>query len=159
MCTILFFRCKVYSFSGTTLAKEIKTFSIDNCYSKVAMGPPDLSEILSNALANTILQRTQLTQKLHEGDIQYDITITKFEFSPVATPANSEIGSIQRLTIDVEVNFTNNYDAKSSLKGQKFSQFADASENADVTTEESKLIEEVFEKLTEDIINASAANW
>lgn len=159
MCTILFYGCKAYSFSGTSLTKEIKTFSIDNCYSKVAMGPPDLSEILSTTLANMILQRTQLVQRLQEGDIQYDITITKFEFSPVATPANSEIGSVQRLTIDVEVDFRNNYDEKSSLKKKKFSQFADASENADIDAEEPRLIEEVFEKLADDIINASAANW
>lgn len=155
----IFLRCKSYSFTGTSLGKEVKTFSIDNCYSKVAMGPPDLSEILSNTLSSMILQRTQLSQRLQEGDIQYDITIIKFEFSPVATPANSEIGSLQRLTIEVELDFSNNYDSKDSFKKKKFSQFADTSENADIVAEESRLIEEVFKKLADDIINDSAANW
>jgi hypothetical protein len=87
--------------------------------------------------------------------------ITSFKFDPVATGANSEesIGSIQRLTIDVEVDYVNNFDEEKSFKKKKFSQFADASADADIDAEEARLVEEVFDKLVDDIINATIADW
>lgn len=158
---VLFYGCKGYSFSGTNLNKKIKTFSIDSCDEKVAMGPADITDLLSHRIISTLIQRTQLSQKRSEGDIQFHFTIVSFKFSPTATQANNEesIGSIQRLTIEVEADYINNFDEKKSFKKRKFSQFADASASADLDAEEPRLIEEIFEKLADDVINATVADW
>lgn len=158
---LLLYGCKAYSFSGTNLNKKIKTFSIDSCDEKVAMGPADITDLLSHRITSTLIQRTQLSQQRSEGDVQFNFTIVSFKFSPTATQANNEdsIGSIQRLTIEVEVDYVNNYDEKKSFNKRKFSQFADASASADLDSEEPRLIEEIFEKLAYDVINATVADW
>lgn len=151
--------CRAYSFSGTNLPVEVRTFSIDSCEAKVAKGPPDIAERFLKNFADSVTQRTGLNQRLQEGDVQYNITIVKFEVSPAATKAGGDTGSIQRLTIDVEVDYVNNLDEKSALKKKKFSQFADTSEGADIDAEESRLMEEVFEKLASDIMNETVTSW
>ena len=49
--------CAIYSFSGGSLSADVKTFSIADFQSNVALGPPDLAEQFAEALGKELLQR------------------------------------------------------------------------------------------------------
>ena len=46
-----------------------------------------------------------------------------------------------------------------SLVGKYFNQYADMSGTASIDAEEPRLVQEIFDKLLKDILNASVNNW
>jgi hypothetical protein len=76
-----------------------------------------------------------------------------------ATGANGQnSAALTRLTITVQVKFTNSKDEKQNFD-QNFVQFADFNSSSNLTDEESRLIKIIEEKLTQDIFNRCFSNW
>ncbi|XWN34769.1 MAG: LPS assembly lipoprotein LptE [Roseivirga sp.] len=158
--------CGIYSFSGTSLSSEIKSFSLQ-CQSRVALGPPDLAEQFTERLGKELMQRTPLKQvdiqQVEREKIQLEVTITQFKYTPVAPSAGSgndrDSANTTRLIIEVQVNYVNPKDEEASFSKKKFSQFADMQADASTDQEEPRLVEEIFTKLAKDIFNASVASW
>ncbi len=153
--------CGIYSFSGSSLSSEVKTFSIQNFQSDAALGPPDLAEKFTETLARELLQRTSLSQVTTKGDIQFEGIITQFDYKPVAPTSGGENdhANITQLTITMQVSYINLKEQEFVFSKRKFSQHADMPANASTDTEESSLVEEIFLKLIKDIFNASVASW
>lgn len=157
--TLIFQRCAVYSFSGISLSPEVKNFSIRSFSVDVAGGGSDLGEEFTNLLRDELLQRTSLSQSSVDGDIQFQGSIKEFKYTPIAPSAGSNDATLTRLTITVEVTYTNPYNKKSQWKKRRFSQYADMSSTATIDTEQNRLVKEIFDKLIQDIFNASVASW
>ena len=159
--------CAIYSFSGTSLSAETKTFSIADFQSDVALGPPDLAERFTEAFSKELLQRTALSQVEKKGDIQFEGKIKKFEYAPIAPTAGQGTGkdkaddkaSRTRLTIVIEVTYVNTKDQESAFSKRKFSQYEDMDATSSVDAEEPELVKKIFTKLVKDIFNASVASW
>lgn len=154
--------CGIYSFSGSSLSSEVKTFSIQPFQSNVALGPPDLAEKFTERLGKELLQRTQLSQVTTKGDIQFEGVITQFEYKPVAPTASSggnDQANKTRLTITVQVSYINPKDQEFTFSKKRFSQFDDMPASSSTDVEEPRLVEEIFTKLVKDIFNASVASW
>ncbi|MEL6153051.1 MAG: LptE family protein [Bacteroidota bacterium] len=158
--------CAIYSFSGASLSADVKTFSIADFQSNVALGPPDLAEQFAEALGKELLQRTALSQVESKGDIQFEGTIIQFEYKPIAPTAitktatkKEDQASRTRLTITVQLNYINPKDPETAFSKKKFSQYEDV--DADVSTDDAEpdLVKKIFEKLIKDIFNASVASW
>jgi hypothetical protein len=154
--------CGIYSFSGSSISSEVKTFSIQNFQSNVPLGPPDLAEKFTERLEKELLQRTQLSQVTTKGEIQFEGVITQFEYKPVA-PTTSIDGDDQasstRLTITVQVSYINPKDQEFTFSKKRFSQYADTKADSNTDAAEPGLVEEIFTKLVKDIFNASVASW
>ena len=153
--------CKAYSFRGTNLNQLVKTFSIPKCDSEVALGPVDLDEILKRKLESSLKQRSQLKYVDSDGDVTFEVVIKKYEISAEATKADSEytVGSIQRLTIEIEVTYKNSFNEEQSFEKKIYSHYADASSNTDIESEEPRLIKDIFNKISNDIMNDTVCNW
>lgn len=157
--------CAIYSFSGSSLSSDIKTFSIADFQSNVALGPPDLAEQFTETLGKVLLQRTALSQVEKKGDIQFEGLITQFDYKPIApTAANSkdvkgDQASRTRLNITIQVSYINTKDSETTFSKKKFPQYEDI--DASVSTDEAEpdLVKKIFDKLIKDIFNASVANW
>lgn len=155
--------CGIYSFSGISLPPEAKTFSC-RCQSDVALGPPDLAAKFEQCLGDALVQRTSLKQVYTKGDLQLEGVIKQFKYAPMA-PTKSGQGvqedqaSIDRLTIVVQIDYTNLYNKASALNKKEFSQYADMAANTSRSSEESRLIDAIFTKLVEDIFNETVASW
>jgi hypothetical protein len=152
--------CLFYSFSGSSLSKEAKTFSIQEFQSKVALGPANLAEQLTQRLRDEITQKTSLKETVSNGDIQFDGTITAFKYTPIA-PRSTEhgaTGSRTQLSITVQINYTNAYNKDFEFSKKDFTQTTDAEAGKEYT-EEASMVGEVVKKLIQDIFNASIANW
>jgi len=151
--------CGIYSFSGVSLPPEAKTFSL-SLRSDVALGPPDLAKRLQQQLGDGLVQRTPLKQVETQGDLQLSGSIKGFSYASIM-PVQSGQGkdSVERLTIEVQLDYINPYDKDASFSKKTFSQHADMAVNTSRSGEENRLIDDIFTKLVEDIFNETVASW
>jgi len=161
MMTLLFQGCVFYSFSGTSLSREIKTFSIQNFQVQAALAPVYLAQQLTEKLCNSLLQNTSLNQVDSNGDIQFEGVITSFKYEPIAISRHTQgdAASRMQLTITAEVSYTNTQDKELSFSKKSFAQSVDMDATANFMVEEPNLVEAILQKLVKDIANASIDNW
>lgn len=152
--------CGIYSFSGTSLPPEAKTFSL-RYQSNVALGPPDLLAKFQQQLGDELAQRTPLKQVESQGDLQLEGVIKQFSYTAIAPSKGSgkDQANLDRLTIKVQMNYINPYNKEASLSKKTFSQYADMPAEASRDQQEPRLIDEIFTKLVKDIFNATVASW
>ncbi len=149
--------CGVYSFSGISISPETKTFQVNFFQNQSPRIFPGADQTFTNQLQDLILNQTNLSLTTSSGDIVYEGEIVQDYVSP--NTATSDITAAQnRLTIAVNMRF---YDAKDSTQDleQRFSFFfdypADRSENAI----RDEALQVIFERITQDIFNATLAKW
>lgn len=152
--------CGIYSFSGTSLPPEAQTYSLQY-QSNVAQGPPDLLAKFQQQLGDELVQRTPLKQVESQGDLQLEGVIKQFKYQSIAPSKGSEgdQANIDRLTIEVQMNYINPYNKEAAFSKKAFSHYADMLADASRDQEEPRLIDEIFTKLVKDIFNATVASW
>jgi len=153
--------CFMYTFSGSSLSKEAKTFTIQEFQSRIALGPANLSETVTQALRNEIMQKTTLKETVDNGDIQLDGIITDFKYTPINKRSNDLDASSSRiqLTITVQMNYSNKFDQDFEFTKKQFTQHTDIDAKLNIDAEENNMVDEILQKLVKDIFNASIANW
>ena len=153
--------CGVYTFTGTTITAE--TLQIDNFYSEITIGPPNLEQTFTNNLRDYFQQNTNLTLVDTDGELFFEGGIIDYRLSPIAPTASGsdQVGdqaALTRLTITVNVVYANSTDDAFDFD-RNFSFYADYDSDLGLTTVEEQLIEEIFDQIILDIFNASVANW
>ena len=151
-----------YSMTGSTTTAS--TISITEFYNNSDLGPANMGQTITNALKNYFIQNTSLKVVQEEGELLMDGEITNFTLTPIAPVATGDPNGLNnasstRLTITVKVTYVNTLDDKMSFKDKTFSFYKDfpADQNfADVQEQYSK---EIFDRIINDIFNASVANW
>jgi hypothetical protein len=154
---ILIAGCGVYSFTGASISPETKTISIDRFPNNAMTVEPTLSQKFTDALRDKFQNETNLVMLSKGGDLQLEGSITGYRTSPVAIQAN-ETAAMNRLTISVEVRFTNKIDDSQSFNSS-FSRYQDYSSTQDLNTVKDGLIDEINEMLVQDIFNKAVVNW
>jgi hypothetical protein len=149
--------CGVYSFTGTSLSPDIKTFTVVNFTMGTAGGPADLTQKMSEQMKEYYQKNTSLTQLPSGGDLIVEGSITGYDVLPTAPTANDQAGS-NRLTMTVQVRFTNAKDETKNFD-QSFSFFADFPQNQTLNQNEARLVPILIENIVQQIFNKSAADW
>lgn len=151
-----------YSMSGA--ATDAKTISIAEFYNNADLGPANMSQVLTNDLKNYFIQNSSLRVVPEEGELQLegeimDLRITPI--SPTATGDPTEINraSATRLTITVRATYINTLKEDMSFKDKSFSFYKDFDNELNVSDVEESFIKEIFQRIINDIFNASVANW
>ncbi len=162
MALILFFSCVtsscgVYSFTGTNLSSEIKTFTVQNFNTAVAGGPANLPILINEKLKEYFQRNTDLTLVPTGGDLILEGTLTGYDVVPVAPTANDQAG-FNRLNVTVQVRFTNTLDETKDFD-QSFSFYADFPQSQTLNQNESRLLPIILDQIVQDIFNKSAADW
>ncbi|MFI3318370.1 MAG: LptE family protein [Rikenellaceae bacterium] len=149
-----------YSLSGASIPPEAKTFSVAFFPNNAAMVAPILSSEFTNALKDIFSRRTALSQVSEGGDFAFEGEIVGYSSvtSSVTSGTTNDYGSLNRLTITVNVRFTNLLDEKASFR-RSFSGFTDYDASLLLTEVEGELITEIVEQLVTDIFQAAASNW
>jgi outer membrane lipopolysaccharide assembly protein LptE/RlpB len=152
--------CGVYSFTGTSIAPEIKTMSIQNIENSSGEGPANLTQIVTTNFKNYYRRNTNLTILQRDGDLQIEGQIVSFTLAPAAIQRDgqNDQASLNRLTLGVQVRFTNTKDPEQNFD-QLFSITQDFAQNVDVTQIPPANIEQMAERLVTDVFNKSVANW
>ena len=116
--------CGIYSFSGTSLPPEAKTFSL-RVQSDISLGPPDLAMRLQQQLGDALVQRTTLKQVNTQEGLQLEGSIKRFAYTSIAPTQSGRGGkgyqaAMERLTIEVQLNYTNPYNQDTSFSKKMF---------------------------------------
>jgi hypothetical protein len=118
---------------------------------------PTLSQKFTDGLRDKFTRETNLTLLTKGGDLQIEGAITGYRTSPVAIQAD-ETAAMTRLTITVNVNFTNTKDDSQSFN-TNFSRYLDYPSQMNLNEVQEALIDEINLMLFQDIFDKSVVNW
>ena len=150
--------CGAYSFTGASISPDTKTFQVNYFQNTAILVEPGLDRDFTNALTDLILNQTNLSLVKSNADLTYEGEIITYRISPTTATADNTAAQ-NKLTIAVKVRF---YDKKSPDDDfeQTFSFFYDYPGSAQlIGSQKDAAHEEIFERLTQDIFNASLAKW
>ena len=154
---IILFGCGAYSFTGADTG-DAKSFQVNYFQNNATLVEPGLDRDFTNALTDLIINQTNLNLVKSNGDLVYEGEITEYRISPTTATANNTAAQ-NRLTIGVQVRFFNKKKEDDDFD-KKFTFFYDYAGSAQLTgSTKDTAFEEIFERLTQDIFNASLANW
>ncbi|MFN4812652.1 MAG: LPS assembly lipoprotein LptE [Bacteroidota bacterium] len=162
-CLIIPPSCKVnYSFTGASIAPDVKTVSIQYFSSFAPLAKPTYSQVFTEALRDIFLSQTNLSFVQKNGDLQFEGAVTAYNAAPIAIQGTGANGLNQaaqnRLSITVKVKFVNNKDDKQNFE-TTFTRFADFPSTTALAAEEDRLIKEINNQLVQDIFNKAVINW
>jgi hypothetical protein len=149
--------CWKYSFTGVSDLKA-ETFQVNYFQNNSALIEPGLERDFTIALQDLLTNQTSLGLVTSNGDLVYEGEISEYRISP--TTATSDNRAAQnRLTISVQVRFYDKNDTEAELD-QRFSFFYDYPGSSQlVGSQKTAAHEEIFERITQDIFNATLAKW
>ena len=153
--------CGVYSFTGASISPDVKTISVLNFADRSSISPPYLAQTFSEKTREYYQRNTSLGLVNKEGDLNLEGTITQYAISPIApqgSTTGAESAAQTRLTIAVNVKFTNQKDKLQNFE-QTFSFYADFPQASSFSQVENDLIKTISDQIILDIFNKSVANW
>lgn len=158
--SILYNGCGIrYSFTGGSIPDGMKTVNIQFFENTAQIVYPTLSQTFTEALKDRIRNQSSLSQVDESGDAIFEGRITSYTINPAAVEAGSDRAALNRLTITVQVKYTNTIKPEDSFD-QPFTRFKDfSSATTPIQAQEEQLIRDINEMLTEDIYNRAFANW
>lgn len=156
---VLLTACSVsYKFNGasidytTTKTIQIADFPIRSSYVWGPMGP-----IFNNQLKDVFANHTRLQQVKRNGDLVIEGEIT--QYSQRNKSVSSEGNSAQtELSITVNVRFTNNKNHKEDFE-RTFTASKSYETTKSLNSVQEELVTQMCKDLTDQIFNATVANW
>jgi len=118
---------------------------------------PGLDRDFTIALQDVILNQTSLSLTNSGGDLVYEGEIVEYRVQPMTATA-AQTAAQNRLKVTVNVRFYNKTKEDSDFEN-RFSFFYDFPANSLLESVKSQAHEVIFERLTQDIFNASLADW
>lgn len=154
--------CKLYkvsySMTGASISPDVKTFSVDYFPNKAPLVVPYLSSLFTERLTDYMRSKTGLIQMTdNNGDIRFEGQITGYSQRPIDITSD-EVAASNRLTIEIRVKYTNTKDDKYDFTST-FSNYADYSTEVNFDSAEESLINDILDKIIEDIYNKALVNW
>jgi hypothetical protein len=155
--SLLLVACGAYSFTGGSTG-DAKTLQIDFFPNQASLVEPTLSQRFTQDLLDLFTRQTNLTAVTSNGDLYFSGEITGYRITPMSATAQ-QTAAQNRLTVTVNVRFVNKLIEKDDFEKQ-FSFYSDFAANAQLSggVLESAL-DEIIERITQDIFNASVAKW
>jgi len=154
--------CGIYSFTGSSIPVGVETFQVDYFENTAGGKPgstiePGLDRDFTIALQDLIVNQTSLNLVNEGGDIIYSGEIVEYSVTPMA--ATAEIKAAQnRLTMAVMVSYENVSNEDDNIE-KRFSFYYDFPGNLQVYDIKDSALEEIFERITQDIFNETLAKW
>ncbi len=155
--SMFFASCGIYTFSGASIPAEAKTVSVQYFPNNAQLVNPLLSNTITNTLNDMFVNQTTLQSVAQNGDLALEGEITGYKTSPIAITGN-QTAAMNRLTVTVNVRFTNKYDESKNFE-QSFSQYQDYPSGQDLNAVQDVLVEQIVEDLCQDIFNKAVVNW
>ena len=151
--------CSVsYTFNGASIdysktkTIQIADFPIRSSYVWGPMGP-----IFNNQLKDQFANHTQLIQVKRNGDMKIEGEITQYTQRNKAVTAEGHSAQTE-LSMTVNVRFTNNANHSEDFEKQ-FTATATYETTKSLNSVQEELVTQMVKELTDQIFNATVANW
>lgn len=156
-----FYGCGAYNFSGADIGTA-ESFQVNFFQNYADQNPgstiePGLDREFTNALQEMVNNLTSLSLTGSNGDLLYEGEIVEYRVTPMTATAD-QLTAQNRLTMSVNVRFFNKTKEDADFE-RRFSFFFDFDAAAALPSVQAQAHEEIFERITQDIFNASLGNW
>jgi hypothetical protein len=153
--------CGIYNFTGGDVGTA-KTFQVNLFQNYATQTPgstfePGLDRDFTNELQDYIQSLTTLNLTSTDGDLLYEGEITEFRITPM-TATSDQTAAQNRLTMSVNVRFYNKTKEDVDFD-QKFSFYYDYGATESYASVKTTALEEIIDRISQDIFNASLADW
>ncbi|TBX69593.1 hypothetical protein EZL74_06870 [Flavobacterium silvisoli] len=160
LCAFVFFSlnsCSVYNFTGTGKI-DAKTFQVNYFQNNADIVEPGIERTFTIKLQEIIQNQTNLNLTNTNGDLVYEGEIVSYNATPMTATADQKAAQT-RLTITVNVRFINKNKESDNFE-KRFSFYRDY-DGIELPTGSTLngYIDEIFERITQDVFNASLAKW
>lgn len=150
--------CKMhYGFTQGTKAADEKTVSVQFFQVNASLAKPTAGQVFTEALKDIMQSQGKLQLVNKGGDLNFEGAITGYSVAPVSLQAGDQAAA-NRLTMTVNVKFTNEKDEKKSFESS-FSRFADFPSSQNLSSVEDDLIKNITDQIVQDIFNRAIGNW
>jgi hypothetical protein len=151
-----------YSMSGTTTTAT--TITISEFYNNTDLGQANIGQIFTNQLKNYIIQNSSLSVVAENGELLLEGEVSNYQITPIAPvatrdPTQATVESSTRLTITVKASYVNTLDESMSFSDKSFSFYKDFPNTQNITDVSEQYTRQIFDRIVNDIFNASVANW
>ena len=154
--------CGNYSFTGASIPEGTESFQVNFFENEAgnSMGSifePGLDRDFTIALQDILQNQTNLQLVSSDGDLIYEGEITEYRVSPMTATSNLQ-ASQNRLTVGINVRFTNLKKEDDNFE-RRFIFYYDYPAEVQLLNVKSEAHDIIFERITQDIFNASLAKW
>ncbi len=156
---LVLWSCSVkYSLTGASISPETKTFQVNYFQNNSTLIEPGIDRDFTNKLIDLLINQTSLDLVKSNGDLLYEGEIVEYRISPTTATANNTAAQ-NRLTISINVRFIDKSDSEAEFE-KRFSFYYDYPGSSQlIGSQKDTAIDEIFERITQDIFNASLAKW
>ena len=156
------FGCGVYSFTGASIPSGAKSFQVDYFENQAGSRPgstvePGVDRDFTLQLQDIILNQTNLNLVSSNGDLFYEGEIVEYSVTPMTSTANLTAAQ-NRLTVTINLRYTNVNNEEDDFES-RFSFFYDFPAEQQLYDIKGAAHDEIFERLTQNIFNATLAKW
>ena len=157
--SILLCACRVeYKFNGSNIDyTQVKTIEIENFPIRSAYVWSPMQSIFQNNLTDIFARQTKLKQVNRNGDLQLSGEITSFDQYNKSISAEGYSSQVQ-LKMTVNVRFVNNKNHDEDFERQ-FSATTEYEANLQLNAVQEELVTQMSKDITDQIFNATVANW
>ena len=156
------FGCGIYSFTGASIPAGAKSFQVNYFENQAGSRPgstvePGVDRDFTLELQDLILNQTNLNLISSNGDLVYEGEIVEYSVTPMTSTANLTAAQ-NRLTVTVNLRYTNINNEEDDFES-RFSFFYDFPAEQQLYDIKGAAHDEIFERLTQNIFNATLAKW
>ncbi|WP_417885009.1 LptE family protein [Zunongwangia sp.] len=149
--------CGIYSFTGAN-TEGLNTFQVNYFPNNADLIEPGIERQFRLDLQDLIQNQTNLTLTDNNADLIFEGEITDFYFAPMTATSNNTAAQT-RLTITVQVQFYNTKEPEKNFD-RRFSFYYDYGALEQLTGSDlDAAVAEIYERITQDIFNASLNDW
>lgn len=154
---IVFTSCGIYNFTGAGPI-DAKTFQVNTFQNNSELIEPGIDRQFTLKLQDLIQNQTNLNLTSTNGDLVYEGEIVDYRINPMTATADLKAAQ-NRLTIDINLRFSNKSKPEENFE-KRFSFFYDYPGDQQLTGSQLRTaVEEIFERITQDMFNETLAKW
>lgn len=149
--------CGIYSFTGADTG-DAQSFQVNYFQNQADLVEPGIDRTFTLQLQDLIQNQTSLSLANNNADLIFEGEIIDFYVAPMTATAENTAAQ-NRLTIAVNVRYYNTLEPEKDFE-RRFSFYYDYPANAQLVggTLETA-VNEIFDRLTQDIFNAALTDW
>lgn len=149
--------CGIYSFTGADTG-DAESFQVNYFQNQADLVEPGIDRTFTLQLQDLIQNQTSLSLANNNADLIFEGEIIDFYVAPMTATAENTAAQ-NRLTIAVNVRYYNTLEPEKDFE-RRFSFYYDYPANAQLVggTLETA-VNEIFDRLTQDIFNAALTDW
>jgi len=154
---VLLGSCSIYNFTGTGKI-DAKTVQVNYFQNTAPLVQPGIERNFTLKLQDILMSQTNLTLVPRDGDLLYEGELVDYRVAPMTATAN-QTAAQNRLTVTINVRFRNRKHEEDDFE-KKFSFYYDYEGATQlVGSDLTQALDVIFERITQDIFNASLAKW